>query len=537
MIDVERLNAWLNAPETERLEFKEAKHSYDKGKLHKYCAALANEGGGHFVLGVTDKRPRQVVGSAAFHDLDKVKADLTTALRLRIEASAIEHPNGRVVVLTVPARPIGWPISVDGAYLMRSGESLVAMTPDQLKRIFAEGQPDFSNEVCAGASIDDLDKVAVDRFRDLWSQKLGRAIAGSDAQLLEDAELTIDGGVTNAALVLLGTARGLGRHLPSAEIIYHFRASEQSVRPDQRVEYRQGFLSIDRALWQLVQQRNTVHSFLDGLQQRSIPTFNEEAFREALLNAVCHRDYRNQSSVVLDQYTNRLVVTSPGGFPDGVNAENILLRQHPRNRRLAEALSKCGLVERAGQGADLMFANALKEGKAAPMFRSDAYAVELTLDGRVLDDGFRRFLEVAGKDVSRSFSTRELVVLDATRREKKVDAIFAVEIQNLISLGVIERAARSRLILGRKYHRLLGTSGAYTRQKGLGRAANLALLEQHIKEHGGCQLSELCSVLPSFSERQVQSLLRELQETGRAHVRGRTKAGKWHFGPAINGPS
>ena len=78
MITVETLERWLDAPaETERLEFKEAKQQFDSTKLLKYCIALANERGGYIVLGVTDKRPRKVVGSLAWstaEDLNKIKA-------------------------------------------------------------------------------------------------------------------------------------------------------------------------------------------------------------------------------------------------------------------------------------------------------------------------------------------------------------------------------------------------------------------------------------------------------------------------------
>src|SRR5271168_2584019 len=115
----QQLQKWLNAREDEHLEFKEAKANFHFEKLVKYCAALANEGGGSIVLGVTDRRPRRVVGSQAFLDLERTKAGLIDKLRLRIEAEEIKHPNGRVVVFTAPAHPIGVPVSVDGAYYMR----------------------------------------------------------------------------------------------------------------------------------------------------------------------------------------------------------------------------------------------------------------------------------------------------------------------------------------------------------------------------------------------------------------------------------
>ncbi len=527
------LAGWLAAPrETERLEFKEAKSSFDYSKLLNYCAALANEGGGHLVLGVTNEPPRSVVGTKAFPHADKVKADLTAKLRIRVEAHEVAHPDGRVVVFAVPSRPLGRPIDVDGTYWMRSGESLVAMTPDQLQRIFHEDTPDYSASVCGAATWDDLSPTCVSRFRALWSARRNAPLPSADLQMLEDAELMVDGGITYAALVLLGTRKSVGRHLANAAVIFHYRHSESELRAAQREEFREGFLAFDDALWQFVDQRNSEHSFLDGLFQRSIKTFNEAVFREAVLNAVSHRDYRHQGSVMVDQSPTRLRISSPGGFPQGVTAENIWQKSVPRNRLLATAMARCGLVERAGYGADFMFGQLLREGKSPPSYEgSDAYEVVLNIDGRVIDDNFRKFLSEATIDLGRSFQTPELIALEATRRGNRVPPLVATCVPSLIKLGLLERAGRGKLVLGRKYQRLLGTAGDYTRQKGLGAGASAALLEQHLREHEGAALSELCAVLPSHTERQVKRLLQRLQKEGKAHFAGRTKSSRWFPGP------
>jgi len=123
-VTLSELQQWMRAPEGEHLEFKEAKQNFHFEKLLKYCAALANEGGGRIILGVTDKRPRRVVGSTAFADLARTKAGLIERLHLRIEGEELTHPDGRVLVFTVPSRPLGMPVPVEGAYWMRSGEDL-----------------------------------------------------------------------------------------------------------------------------------------------------------------------------------------------------------------------------------------------------------------------------------------------------------------------------------------------------------------------------------------------------------------------------
>ena len=163
-VSMTELQIWLDAEENEHLEFKEAKERYDFEKLVKYCVALANEGGGTIILGVTDQRPRHVVGSQAFPDLERTKSGLINRLHLRIDAAAIQHDDGRVLVFSVPSRPLGIPIHYHGAYWMRSGEDLAPMTPDFLKRIFEETGPDFSAEICPHAVLSDLDPVAMENF-------------------------------------------------------------------------------------------------------------------------------------------------------------------------------------------------------------------------------------------------------------------------------------------------------------------------------------------------------------------------------------
>ena len=135
-ISLEELQKLMNAMEGENLEFKEAKQSYQFDKLLRYCAALANEGGGRIILGVTDQRPRRIVGTNAFTQLERTRAGLMEKLRLKVDVDEIHSSGGRILVFTVPPRPMGVPIQADGIYWARLGDSLVPMTEDQLRGIF-----------------------------------------------------------------------------------------------------------------------------------------------------------------------------------------------------------------------------------------------------------------------------------------------------------------------------------------------------------------------------------------------------------------
>ena len=173
-----------------------------------------------------------------------------------------------------------------------------------------------------------------------------------------------------------------------------------------------------------------------------VPTFAERSVREAILNAISHRDYQLGGSIFVRQHPRRLVVQSPGGFPVGITMDNILDCQSPRNRRIADVFAKCGLVERSGQGMNLMFEQSIKQGKPRPDFAgTDAYNVVLTLHGQVQDPHFVRFLERVGRETTASFGTQDFLVLDLVHREVTVPPSLQHSLRNLKERGVSRASA------------------------------------------------------------------------------------------------
>jgi ATP-dependent DNA helicase RecG len=532
MTTLDQFNAWLAAPEDGHLEFKEAKSRYDFEELVKYCVALANEGGGRIILGVTDARPRRVVGSQAFSDLERTKQGLIERLHLRIEAEEFPHPHGRVLIFHAPARPVGMPIQFNGAYWMRAGSALTTMTPDMLKAIFAEASPDFSAEPCTKATLGDLDPAAMEDFRGRWQKKSGNAGLAklSHEQLLADAELLVDGQLNYAAMILFGTRAALGKYLAQSEIIFEYRSTEGSVPFQQRLEYRQGFFACYDALWNGINLRNDVQSYQDGLFRFEFPTFSEGVVREAILNAVGHRDYRLSGSVFVKQFPRHLEITSPGGFPPGITPENILDQQSPRNRRLAEAFARCGLIERSGQGMNRIYEETIRQSKPLPDFAgTDAHHVRLTLRGEVQNPAFVRFLEKVGDERMTSFTTQDFLVLDRLQHELAIPETLRERVPNLVRLGVVEKAGRGRHLLSRTLYAHLGQKGTYTRVRGLGDAENMALLFKHICDNReqGSPFADLAQVLPSVSERRVKYLLKRLKEDGKIEPKGGRRWARW----------
>ena len=421
---------------------------------------------------------------------------------------------------------------------MRSGAALTAMSADMLKRIFDEAGPDFSAEICPKASLEDLDAKAIENFRMRWAQKSGDKSREhvSIKQLLSDAELVIKGKLTNAALVLFGTHEALGRHLGQAEVIFEYRHNNASGPAQQRIEFRQGFFSYYDRLWEAIDLRNTNQHYQDGLFIWDIKTFNERAVREAILNAVSHRDYRSGASIFVRQYPERIEIVNPGGLMPGITLENILWEQLPRNRRLADSFARCGLVERSGQGMNRIYESCIRESKGAPDFtHTDQDHFWITLNGTIQEPNFLRVLEKIGNDDLVSFSTADFIAIQNAFSGRLIPARYSASTEKLYELGLLERspALKGRpWILSRKLYAAVGQQGIHTRKKGLDRETNKALLIKHIQssEPSGAKMNELLQVLPSLDRHHVRSLLLELETESRIFVRGITNAARWHVG-------
>jgi ATP-dependent DNA helicase RecG len=540
------LEEWIQGKEDENCEFKKAENRYDFEELGKYCAAIANEGGGRIILGVTDKRPRVIVGSAAFPQPERTRKGLCESIPLAIDFEEIHHPScgigKRVLVFTVPSRPVATPIKYDGRYWMREQDSLVEMSTERLRAILAESGHDFTADTCDGLLISDLDPNAIETFRQLWVAKLERAgdeataarvKAATHEQLLIDADVLVDGKLANASLILFGTVFSLRHRMANAEIVFEYRTSDSAGPAQERREFQGGFFSVFRELWDAINRRNDKQSFNNGLLVEQIQTFSERVVREALLNAVSHRDYQMGGSVFIRQFPLRLEIDSPGGLPYGITTDNILDRQNPRNRRVAEIFTKCGLCERSGQGMNLIYEELIKQSKPVPDWeRTDEHHVGLTIYGTIQDPAFIRFVEQVAKEKGAIFGTRDWIFLAAVARGEKPQTGQERIATRLLDLGVIERGKGRSLILARRYFAMTKQKGTYTRKKGLDREANLALLRQHIEENAetGSKLEELCQVIPALSRSLIQSLLKTLRLRGHAHSVGQTKAGKWYPG-------
>lgn len=542
-----RLQQILDGLEGEHFEFKEWKTKDDFDGLTKYACALANEGGGTIVLGVADQRPRKIVGTQVWPQIEVTRKSLNQRVHLTTQWEEFQTPEGRVLVITVPRHAYGLPAAWDGRAWMRENDSLIPMTEARRKDIWEEIGRDFSAEARSGLALGDLNAAALEAFRRAWvnslrarreesGQRDAERIEGlSHEQLLRDAELLLaDGTLVNAALILFGSRQAVRQHLAQAELVYEFRNTPASGPAEWRLEFQEGFFAWHDLLWQQVNEpsRNSRQSFQTGLFVRQLPSFAERPVREAILNAVCHRDYLLGNSIFIRHTPTALTIESPGGLLPQVTVETLLDRQAPRNRRLAEVFQRCGMVERSGQGMNLIFEDAITSAKQLPTPAASPYQFTLTLHGVVQDAAFLAYLERVGQEKMSLYDTAHLLVLDSVRREVAVPETLRPLVDRLVADGLLERISRgrgARLILSRTFSQAIGESAIYTRRKGLDQEECKLLLLKHLRLKGeeGAPLAELAQVLPSKSKRQIQHFLRLLSKDGKAIPPRRGRGGLW----------
>ena len=161
-----------------------------------------------------------------------------------------------------------------------------------------------------------------------------------------------EGRLNYAALILVGKEEAIHKYLPCNNVIVEYRLFHSMIEYTARKEFTGPLFLIVDEVWNYINQpaSNPLLHYRDKMNIYDIPAFNEVVIREAILNAICHRVMYIQSDVVIKQYPDMLTITNAGGFPFGVDVDNILKgNSMPRSKRISEVRQKTGLVEKSGQ--------------------------------------------------------------------------------------------------------------------------------------------------------------------------------------------
>lgn len=357
------------------LEFKKAENQYDTTKLFKRCVAIANEGGGKILFGITDKPPRQVVGSAAFPNRAKIEEDIFNKLKFRVIVEELDppHPDGRVLIFHIPSRPRGTAFQFEGQYLMRVGEATPVMSEDRLREIFKEGQPEWLDETAAkDCSADDVVRLLDTQcYFDLLkipypSDRSGVLDKFQSEGLIVERSGAWD--ITNlGAIVFAKDVSEFGGFSRRAPRFIHYEGNNKlNTRLDQTGG--KGIAVGFEGLVEFVASHVEQNEVLTKALREEIKMFPTVAIRELIANALIHQDFNETgSSVRIELYSDRLEVSNPG--VPLIATDRFIDEYKSRNEKLADLMRRLGICEEKSSGIDRVVTAAEAFQLPAPDFR------------------------------------------------------------------------------------------------------------------------------------------------------------------------
>ena len=547
----------LPTQESLTVEFKSDRKGLSDSEIVLAAVCLANAEGGRIYLGIENDGVVTGVSSQRqnTHQLAALIANSTLpSLSVRVEV--VESAGKRVTVIEIPPsrQVIG---TREGRFQRRvlkadgSPECVGMLAHDMASRLAELGNLDFTAQPLRHLSPDVFDPLERERLRQLIREYRGdQALLGlSDKEF--DAALDFirqDNGVprpTVLGLLMQGKPNILTEQVPTHEVAFQVLRGTDVIFNE---FYR---WPLGRIFQQLMDHMRTIiteQEIMIGLFRVGVPSIDRNAFREALVNALTHRDYAALGQIYVMLKDEELSVSSPGGFLCGVTIENLLrVPPTPRNPRLADAFKRLGLSERTGRGVDIIYEGLLRNGRPPPSYRrSTATAVVVAMDARPADLKFVEAIVTEERKRQRPLSLNALLILAKLKSVKRAqvgelahalqdqdinDARAAVE--ELVEAGLLQAHGTGK---GRSYtmsaalYRQLGQKAEQVRQAGFEPEQQRQMVLNYVRKHGSIKradVTELCGI----SQDQAKRLLSSLVEDSLLKMSGQKRGAAYEAAP------
>lgn len=445
--------------------------------------AFANCKGGTVYFGVEDNG--EVTGCTGNYDLQAMREAIYDKTRppMFTEIDEIVYEEKTVITITVEADGKTY-ATTDGSCLKRLGKNSKPYYPDEMSHIYsAIHTNDFSAQIIAESSLDDINLMVVYALKEKLRIRDSASTLPDldDMAFLRDLKLIVnDNGqdkLTIAGLLFVGKEQSIQRLLPQAEVIYLHYSKDNLEEYNLRMDMKQPIITVVDRLTEKIQNDNKIKNVQIGLFRLEVADFSEKVFQEALLNALSHRDYQQMGAVYVKHYPDKIVIENPGGFLDGITAENIITHpSSPRNKLIAETLQSLKYVQRTGQGVDIIYKEMVSMGKPYPVYRVFNDAVQLTIGSAMEDPDFVKFIvkEQDSKQISLSLSqlmilryiveNRKIKLSDAQRIAQVSDEDARKCCTELMRFGLIEIVGKEYMLTARVYE-AVKSQVEYTRDK------------------------------------------------------------------------
>lgn len=425
--------------ETEVTEFKEAKNSFSFDELGQYFSALSNEANLHnkncawLIFGIEDKK-HKIVGTKYRNndkELNSLKEEIARQTSENLTFIEIykctrkdaEGNDKRVLLFQIPPAPKGIPIAFKRMYYGRDGESLVGLSIEKIERIRSQSKSeDWSAKLITEASIEDLDSDAIQFARHVYIQKnpkLAEEVPTWDDQtFLNKAKLTINGKITNTAIVLLGKSESEHYISPATSKITWILKDKDGIEKDYEHFTCPLILSIQEVYKKI---RNIKYRYIaeGNLFPDEVQQYDPYTIREALNNCIAHQDYTMGGKIILiEKEDGELIFSNSGDFiPSSI--EDVIKSDAPENRYrnsfLANAMVNLNMIDTIGSGIKKLFNIQRDKFFPLPEYDLSDHKVKLTITGKVLDSNYARKLAE-----DKTLSLFETMILDKVQKNKKL---------------------------------------------------------------------------------------------------------------------
>lgn len=478
--------------ESEVVEFKEAKTQYDKNKLGEYFSALSNEANlkglacAWLVLGV--KNDRMVVGisisEAQINDYKLEMASFTSPRLSFDEVYRVETESKTVILCKIPAAPEGMPVSWKGFHYGRDGESIGALNLREQDLIRLQGKhQDWSVQIIKEATLEALDATAIAKAKEKFKEKkVGTHIfeevdKWDTATFLDKAKITLDGKITNAAIILLGKPESVHFISPAVcQITWKLESGEEKAYQHFEPPL---FLTVNDVLARI---RNVRFKFFPNNQliATEVLKYDPEVILEALNNCIAHQDYGMQSRIILTEKSGKLIFDSAGSFFEGSADDYTLGEKTPkkyRNKWLVEAMLNLNMIDSLGYGIHKMYKSQKQRFFPLPDYtHSTSNSVVLEIYGHSIDEKYAKLL-IERKD---DLSLTEVILLDKIQKNIAITDDAAKLLKNK---GLIE-GRKPNYYVSIAVAKATGEKTEYIKQRGIDDGYCQKMIVQYLQKFG-----------------------------------------------------
>ena len=378
------------------------------------AGAFANTHGGTIIVGVSNEGGVTGV-TIGKETLVKWSNKIVQSTHPRVVPDIEQHDveGKHIVVIRVPESPLK-PVEAKGRYLKRVGGSNLRMSAQEITEMHLRSVGQSWDKLPAlNASLDDLDLDLVNQYVRRASEVRGKKVGHGESpkQILEKMELIKEGKPTWAALLLF--QRRPQRYLSQAAVHCGRFKDTTAVIDDSIIEGT--IIEQITATMEFIRKNTSVRFLITGVPTREeVCEYPLDALREAIINAVCHRDYTIPSHIEVRIYDDELIIWSPGRLPEGVTIEDLYMDHHSsvlRNTGISEVFYDGGLIEKWGSGTVKMRNALMLAGLLEPRFEEYQHGFRVVFQSDIYTEGYLR---------GRGLKERQIAAVMYVKKEGKI---------------------------------------------------------------------------------------------------------------------